>query len=105
VDGLQIKKVVVCYIDTYAKVEARVTAIDDLVIAKLHKIRVLGVSDRDEGVNLFDELLLLLGLEAVVPLGETGFARPILDQDELDRHPGVLGVTVGRWVEVYEAGD
>lgn len=44
-DGLQIKKVVVCYIDTYAKVEARVTAIDDLVIAKLHKIRVLGVSD------------------------------------------------------------
>lgn len=56
-------------------------------------------------MNLFDELLLLLGLEAVVPLGETGFARPILDQDELDRHPGVLGVTVGRWVEVYEAGD
>ena len=41
-------------------------------------------------MNLFDELLLLLGLEAVVPLCETGFARPILDQDELDRHPGEL---------------
>ena len=40
-------------------------------------------------MNLFDELLLLLGLEAVVPLGEAGFACPILDQDELDRHPGV----------------
>ena len=40
-------------------------------------------------MNLLDELLLLLGLEAVVPLGEAGFAGPILDQDELDRHPGV----------------
>ena len=52
-------------------------------------------------MNLFDELLLLLGLEAVVPLGEAGFACPILDQDELDRHPGDL---VGRGEEVAEAG-
>ena len=38
-------------------------------------------------MDLFDELLLLLGLKAVVPLGQTGFARAVLDQDELDRHP------------------
>ena len=45
VDGLQVKKVVVSYVDTYAKVEARVSAVDDLVVAELHKVRVLGVSD------------------------------------------------------------
>lgn len=45
VDGLQVKKVVVSYVDTYAKVEARVTAVDYLVVAELHKVRVLGVSD------------------------------------------------------------
>ena len=51
-------------------------------------------------MNLFDELLLLLGLEAVVPLGEEGFACPILDQDELDRHPRV---DVGRGEEFAQA--
>ncbi len=41
---------------------------------------------RDERVHLLDELLLLLRLEAVVPLGQAGLARAVLDQDELDRH-------------------
>ena len=60
----------------------------------------IGKRTRDEGVNLFDELLLLLGLETVVPLCEPGLARPILDQDELDRHPGGLGVLPGLGADV-----
>ena len=50
---------------------------------------------RDERVNLLYELLLLLGLETVVPLGEAGFACAILDQDELDRHRGQCVVPAG----------
>ena len=37
-------------------------------------------------MNLLDELLFLLGLEVVVPLGQAGLAGPVLDQDELDGH-------------------
>ena len=37
-------------------------------------------------MNLLDEFLFLLGLEVVVPLGQAGLARPVLDQDELDGH-------------------
>ena len=40
----------------------------------------------DEGVDLLDEFLLLLGLEVVIPLGQPGLAGSVLDQDELDRH-------------------
>ena len=47
-DGLQVKKVVVSYIDAYAEVESGVTAVDDLVVAELDKIRVLGISDCNE---------------------------------------------------------
>ena len=45
----------------------------------------------DQRVHLLDELLLLLGLEAVVPLGQAGLPRPVLDQDELDGHGGAGG--------------
>ena len=37
-------------------------------------------------MDLFDELLLLLRLEAVVPLGQSSLSGPVLNQDELDRH-------------------
>ena len=40
----------------------------------------------DERVHLLDQLLFLLCLERVVPLGQTGLARAVLDQDELDGH-------------------
>ena len=56
-------------------------------------------------MNLLYELLLLLGLETVVPLGEAGFARAILDQDELDRHPGRRVVPVGHGEEGVGVGD
>ncbi len=44
----------------------------------------------DEGVNFLDEFLLLFGLEVSVPFRQAGLARPVLDQDELDRHYVVL---------------
>ena len=56
-------------------------------------------------MNLFDELLFLLGLEAVVPFRETGFARPILDQDELDGHSGELVALGGRRGELDDVRD
>ena len=37
-------------------------------------------------MDLLDELLLLLRLEAVVPLCQAGLAGAVLDQDELDGH-------------------
>ena len=37
-------------------------------------------------MDLLDELLLLLRLEAVVPLCQAGLASAVLDQDELDGH-------------------
>ena len=37
-------------------------------------------------MHLLDEFLFLLGLKVVVPLGQAGLARPVLDQDELDGH-------------------
>lgn len=40
----------------------------------------------DKSMNFFDEFLFLLGLEAVVPLRQSGLASSILDEDELDRH-------------------
>lgn len=49
----------------------------------------------DESVDLLDELLLLLGLETVVPLGQARLAGAVLDQDELDRHLGGLEVVAG----------
>ena len=44
VNGLQVEEVVVRYVDADAKVETGVAPVDDLVVAKLHKIGVLGVS-------------------------------------------------------------
>ena len=47
-NGLEIKQVIVRNVDTYAEVESGVTAVDDLVVAELDKIRVLGISDCNE---------------------------------------------------------
>ena len=46
----------------------------------------------DECVNLFDEFLLLFGLEAVVPLRKAGLAGAVLNQDELDRHDELMKI-------------
>ena len=45
VDGLEIKEVVVRDVDADAEVEPGVAPIDDLVVAELHKVGVLGISN------------------------------------------------------------
>jgi len=86
VNGFEIEEVVVRDVDADAEVETRVTSVNYLEVPKLDEIRVLGVTHRDQGVDFLDEFLLLFGLEIVVPLGQTGLAGPVLDQDELDGH-------------------
>ena len=89
-NGFEIKQIVVADVDADTKVEASVPPVDDLVVSELDEIRVLGVSDGDQGVDFFDQFLLLLRLETVVPFRQSGFSRSILDQDEFDRHLGRL---------------
>jgi len=86
VDGFEVEEVVVGHVDADAKVEAGVTPVNDLEVAKLHKVGMLRIANSDEGMDFLDQFLLLLGLEVVVPLGQPGLSGPVLDQDELDRH-------------------
>jgi hypothetical protein len=44
VNGFKVEEVIVCDVDADAEVEPSIATIDDLVVAKLHKVRVLGVS-------------------------------------------------------------
>jgi hypothetical protein len=44
---LKIVEVVVANIDTYAEVEAGVSAVDDLEVSELHKVCVLGIPHSD----------------------------------------------------------
>ena len=53
---------------------------------------MLGVADRDQGVHFLDELLLLVIVEVHVPLGQSGLAGSVLNQDETDH--SWLGVFV-----------
>ena len=55
-DGLEIEEVVVRDVDADAEVEARVAAVDDLVVAELHEVGVLRVSNCAQGhpVNKYE---------------------------------------------------
>jgi len=86
-DGLEVAEVVVVDVDTDAKVEAGVAAVDDLEVAELDKVGVLGVADRHHGVHLLDQLLLLVVVKVHVPLGQPCLTRPVLDQDEPNLPP------------------
>ena len=44
-DGLEIEEVVVRDVDADAEVEAGVAAVDDLVVAELDEVGVLGIAD------------------------------------------------------------
>lgn len=57
----------------------------------LHKVGVLGISDSDHGMHLFDQLLFLIIIKLHVPLGQASLAGPVLDEDEAD-----LGAAGGR---------
>ena len=46
------------------------------------KVSVLGVSDSDYGVDLFNQLLFLVVLKVHVPLGQARLTGTVLNQDE-----------------------
>ena len=94
VDRLEIHEIIVADVDADAEIESRVPPVDDLEVSKLDEVGVFGVSDRDAGVDLLDQLLLFVVVEIHVPLGQTSLSRPILDEDEAD-HGG--GGGVGGW--------
>jgi len=50
----------------------------------LYKVGVFGITDCHYGVNLFNQLLLLIIIELHVPLGQPGLPCSILDEDEAD---------------------
>ena len=47
-----------------------------------NKICVLGITDGDNRVDLFDELLFLVVFEGHEPLGQASFACPVLYENE-----------------------
>ena len=49
-----------------------------------NKVGVFGVPNGNDGVDLFDKLLLLFVVEVHVPLAKASLARPVLYQDEPD---------------------
>lgn len=79
VDGLEEGELIVVCVDAGAEEEARVAAVDDLVVAELDKVGlVLLVARGDEAVDFALELDLFVVAVGGVPFGEAGFA-PILD--------------------------
>lgn len=50
----------------------------------LHKVGVLGISDRHHGVHFLNQLLLLIIIKLHVPLGQPCLPRSVLDEDEAD---------------------
>lgn len=55
--------------------------------ADLDEIGVFGIADGDDGVDLLDELLLLVVVKLHVPLGQAGLPSAVLDEDEADLPP------------------
>lgn len=45
VNGFEVEEVVVGDVDANAEVEARVASVDDLVVAELHEVGVLGIAN------------------------------------------------------------
>ena len=44
-NGFEVEEVVVGDVDANAEVEARVASVDDLVVAELHEVGVLGIAN------------------------------------------------------------
>lgn len=83
VDGLEEGELVVVCVDAGAEEEARVAAVDDLVVAELDKVGLVFLVARgDEAVDLALELDLFVVAVGGVPFGEAGFALSVLDEDE-----------------------
>ena len=84
--GLQVEQIVVRCVNTDAEVEPGISPVDDLEVPELHKVRMLGVTDSHDGVNLLDQFLFLFVLEVHVPLGEPRLPSPVLYHYEFDSH-------------------
>ena len=51
-----------------------------------NKVCVLGISDSDDGVDFFNQLLFLVILKVHVPLGQARLTGTVLNQDETNLH-------------------
>lgn len=78
VDGLKVRKLVVRRVTANGKVETRIAAVDNLVVAELHKVRELGITRRDDAVHFRAQLLLLLLVIVHIPFGQTRLACAVL---------------------------
>jgi len=63
----QVHQIVILDVDAYAKVEPRVPPVHDLEVSELHEVGVFCISDRNDGMNFFDQLLLLVVVKIHVP--------------------------------------
>ena len=102
VNGFQVGKIVVPDVDADAKVQSRITSVDDFEAPELknnvkkaykqmrdmggnkgdkhlHKICVFGIANGDQRVHLLNQLLLLIIVEMHVPLGEPCLPCAVLD--------------------------
>lgn len=80
VDGLEEGELVVVCVDASAEEEARIAAVDNLVVAELDKVGlVLLVARGDEAVDFTLELDLFVVAVGGVPFGEAGFAPILID--------------------------
>lgn len=57
-----------------------------LKVLHLYKVGVFGITDCHNGMNLFNQLLLLIIIKLHVPLGQPGLPCPVLDEDKADLH-------------------
>jgi len=55
---------------------------DDGKLTHFNKVGVLGVADRHDGVNLFNQFLFLVIIKVHVPLCQPRLPRSVLDQDK-----------------------
>ena len=69
VDSLEIAEVVVLEVQTEAEVQTSVSSVDNLEVTESHKVGVFGVPHSNQGVDLFDQLLLFVIIKVHVPLG------------------------------------
>ena len=114
VDCFEIGQVVVIEVNTDTEIEASIATIHYLEVTELYdicvwggggyrgtikkkldvhrtstysdKVCVLCIPDGDNGVNLFNQLLLLIVLKVHVPLGEARLTGAILNQDKANLH-------------------
>lgn len=54
------------------------------LIPYLHKVGVLGISDSNDSMHFFNQLLFLIIIKLHVPFGQSCLSRSVLDEDKAD---------------------